>query len=711
MSTLMRSLKAIRCRSSARSIDDAGSMNDEISFPRLRARTQRFTLGVPRTFTVCAGGDRVLFLRAAAGDDARTGLWVIDAADRVERVVIDPTDDGELTAAERARRERLREGASGVVSYAADDAGRVVAYAASGQLRVVDVDSAEERLVGSAIACFDPRPDPTGSRVAFVDGTALKLVEVDGSDERVLAVDADATVSWGRAEFVAAEEMGRYRGYWWAPDGRSLLVARVDEAPVAQWWIADPAHPDREPTAVRYPAAGTADADVTLWHIDLDGSRREIEWDRARSPYLGRVHWSAGGAPLLAVVSRDQREIRTLWVDVATGEPTELAVDTDQRWVELFDGVPMWWREQLVRIADVDRVRGLWIGEHRVTPDEMYVREVEGIHASGLVFTASTGDPTSAELYRWDGETIAELVGGGGFHRAVVGGTTTVLVAAGMGHFGHQDTVHFDADQVAVRSLAVSPPSVPRVRMLTLGARELRAGLVLPEGHVAGTALPVLMDPYGGPHAQRVLSVRSAWLEAQWLADQGFAVLVVDGRGTAGRDPQWEREVHLDFAGPVLDDQIDALHAAAELEPDLDLTRVGIRGWSFGGWLAALAVMRRPDVFHVGVAGAPVTDWALYDTFYTERYLGTPAEQPTAYEANSLLTDAESLSRPLLLIHGLADDNVVAAHTLRLSQRLTQAGRPHSVLPLTGVTHMTPQETVAENLLLLQVDFLKRHLS
>jgi dipeptidyl-peptidase-4 len=247
--------------------------------------------------------------------------------------------------------------------------------------------------------------------------------------------------------------------------------------------------------------------------------------------------------------------------------------------------------------------------------------------------------------------------------------------------------------------------------MLTLGARELRAGLVLPEGHVAGTALPVLMDPYGGPHAQRVLSVRSAWLEAQWLADQGFAVLVVDGRGTAGRDPQWERAVHLDFAGPVLDDQIDALHAAAELEPDLDLTRVGIRGWSFGGWLAALAVMRRPDVFHVGVAGAPVTDWALYDTFYTERYLGTPAEQPTAYEANSLLTDAESLSRPLLLIHGLADDNVVAAHTLRLSQRLTQAGRPHSVLPLTGVTHMTPQETVAENLLLLQVDFLKRHLS
>lgn len=682
----------------------------EVSFPRLRARTQRFTLGVPRTFTICAEGARVLFLRAAAGDDPRTGLWVIDASDRVERIVVDPTDDGELTAAERARRERLREGASGVVSYAADDAGRVVAYAAGGRLCVVDVDSGEVREVSSATACFDPRPDPTGSRVAFVHGTELKVVEVDGSDERVVASDPEETVSWGRAEFVAAEEMGRYRGYWWAPDGLSLLVARVDEAPVARWWIADPAHPDREPTSVRYPAAGTADADVTLWQIDLDGSHREVVWDRARSPYLGRVHWSAGGAPLLAVVSRNQHEIRTLSVDVATGETTELAVDTDPTWVELFDGVPMWWRGELVRIADRDGVRALWVGERRVTPDEMYVREVLGMHASGLWFTASTDDPTSAQLYCWDGEVIVEIAGGGGFHRAVVGGSTSVLIAAGMGHFGHQDAVHFDTERVALRSLAVSPPTLPSVRMVTLGTRELRAGLVLPEGHVPGTKLPVLMDPYGGPHAQRVLSVRSAWLEAQWLADQGFAVLVVDGRGTAGRNPQWERQVHLDFAGPVLEDQIDALHAAGELEPDLDLTRVGIRGWSFGGWLAALAVLRRPDVFHVGVAGAPVTDWALYDTFYTERYLGTPSEQPAAYRSNSLLEDAASLSRPLLLIHGLADDNVVSAHTLRFSQRLTEAGRPHSVLPLTGVTHMTPQETVAENLLLLQVDFLKRHL-
>jgi dipeptidyl-peptidase-4 len=290
-------------------------------------------------------------------------------------------------------------------------------------------------------------------------------------------------------------------------------------------------------------------------------------------------------------------------------------------------------------------------------------------------------------------------------------GPTSVIVSSDLDSFGSRAVVHSAFGEHRLRSLAVEPPFAPDVRMLSLGRRDLRAGLLLPRDHVSGTKLPVLLDPYGGPHAQRVLSARAAWLEPQWLADQGFAVLVIDGRGSPGRDPGWEREIHLDFVGPVLDDQVDGLLAAAELEPDLDLTRVGMRGWSFGGFLSALAVLRRPDVFHVGIAGAPVTDWTLYDTFYTERYLGTPGDQPEVYQSCSLLDDAASLSRPLLVIHGLADDNVVAAHTLRLSQRLTEAGRPHSVLPLTGVTHMTPQEAVAENLLLLQVQFLKEHLA
>jgi dipeptidyl-peptidase-4 len=207
-----------------------------------------------------------------------------------------------------------------------------------------------------------------------------------------------------------------------------------------------------------------------------------------------------------------------------------------------------------------------------------------------------------------------------------------------------------------------------------------------------------------------VLAARDAFLVSQWFADQGFAVLVIDGRGVPGRGPAWDRTIRGDFATPVLQDQVDALGEAAAAYPDLDLGRVAIRGWSFGGYVAALAVLRRPDVFHAAVAGAPVTDHRLYDTHYMERYLGHPDEEPQNYERCSLIPDAPGLQRPLLLIHGLADDNVVVAHTLRLSAALMAAGRPHSVLPLSGVTHMTPQDVVAENRLRIELDFLKESL-
>ena len=218
------------------------------------------------------------------------------------------------------------------------------------------------------------------------------------------------------------------------------------------------------------------------------------------------------------------------------------------------------------------------------------------------------------------------------------------------------------------------------------------------------------MDPYGGPHGRRVTNSAFAYLSPQWFADQGFAVIVADGRGMAGRGPAWDRLAKNDFAGTI-EDQVEVLHAVAERFPDdLDLTKVGIRGWSFGGYVAARAVLARPDVFGAGIAGAPVTDQALYDTAYSERYLGRPDENPEVYAATNLMPLAAGLSRPLMLIHGLADDNVVMAHTLQLSSALLAAGKPHEVLPLSGMTHMANDEVVAENLLLLQVDFLRRSL-
>jgi dipeptidyl-peptidase-4 len=247
----------------------------------------------------------------------------------------------------------------------------------------------------------------------------------------------------------------------------------------------------------------------------------------------------------------------------------------------------------------------------------------------------------------------------------------------------------------------------PNVRLVEVGNTSV--AIVTPADGGTGK-LPVLFDPYGGPHAQRVVATQMAFATSQWFADQGFVVVVADGRGTPGRGSDYERAVFGDLAQPVLDDQVAVLDALPMLEPRADVARVAIRGWSFGGYLAALAVLRRPDKFHCAVAGAPVTDWTLYDTHYTERYLGRPDTEAENYARTNLVAEAANLTRPLLLIHGLADDNVVAAHTLQLSSALLAAGRDHEVLPLSGVTHMTPQEVVAENLLLHQLAFIRRSL-
>lgn len=688
-------------------------MTDD-SFARLHARTQRFTLGEPHGFTICAGGGRVLFLRSVSGTDAHTGVWRLDVADGVEHVVVDPAgvgDDANLPAEERARRERVRETAAGVVSFSASDDGKRLVFSLAGRLHVADVDAGAWSEVAGSASAYDPRLDPTGRRVAYVSGRALYLHDLDSGEQRVLAVDDDPQVSWGRAEHVAAEEMDRSRGFWWGPDGRSLLACRVDETPVATWWIADPAHPDRPPTAARYPAAGQANADVTLHVLHVNGAATDVTWDRSRFPYLARVHWSAGRPPLLQVVSRDQRVAQVLTVDVDTGATSVLAEDRDSVWVEPFPGAPAWCGRGLVRIVDAADARALFVGDEPVTPPELHVRSVVSADDASVVFTGSADDPAQVHVWRWSASdgALSQLTTAAGVHAAVVAGGTAVIGAADMEATGMRFTVRAGERSWPVRSLVEQPPVAPAVAFLRLGPSRLPAGVVFPRAHVPGTKLPVLMAPYGGPHAQRVLASQRAWLETQWLADQGFAVLVVDGRGTPGCGPAWERAIAGDFT-VVLDDQVEALHAAARMHPDLDLERVAIRGWSFGGYLAALAVLRRPEVFHGAVAGAPVVDWSLYDTFYTERYLGTPAKNAAAYAQSSLLDDAASLRRPLLLIHGLADDNVVAAHTLLLSQRLTENGRPHTVLPLTGVTHMTPQEAVAENLLRLQVQFLQQAL-
>lgn len=680
-----------------------------------------------------------MFVRAASGVDRTHRLWVLDLprdGEPVERVAADPEvllagGQEELSPQERARRERSREGSAGVVAYAVDAAVELAAFALSGRLFAAELRAGTARELPVPGPVIDPRPSPDGRLVAYVAEGALRVVGADGSDDRELAVPEGAHVTYGLAEFIASEEMTRDRGFWWSPGSDRLLVARADDRAVRRWWIADPAHPEREPQPVAYPAAGTANADVRLFVMDLDGARTEVVWDRERYPYLARVHWSAAGAPLLLVQARDQREQLFLAVDPESGETRTVRAERDPVWLELLPGVPAWAPSgpgpegardgRLVRLTDETGARALAVGDEVLTDAALHVRAVLDIGEDDVLVSASAGAeaalPETGEVhvYRVTGEGAERLSEGVGVHGAVRSGPVTVLVSARPETPGSVARVLRDGEQVAVvASYAQDPVLRPRVRLTEAGVRRIPCAVLLPSGYAEGDGpLPVLMDPYGGPHGPRVLAAHNTYLTSQWFADQGFAVVVADGRGTPGRSPAWEKAIARDF-GPTLDDQVDALQGLAGRFP-LDLDRVAIRGWSYGGYLAARAVLRRPDVFHAAVVGAPVTDWRLYDTHYTERYLGTPQDDPEVYAAQSLLTD-DGLSapevpvRPMMIVHGLADDNVVVAHALRLSSALLAAGRPHEVLPLSGVTHMTPQEQVAENLLLLQVDFLKRSL-
>jgi len=706
------------------------------SFPRQAARTKNFTLGVPRSFQVSPDGQTVLFLRSQGGTDQVTCLWALDVATGGERLIADPARVAGAGAAEdpveQARRERVREQATGIVSFATDRNCTVAVFTLSGWVYAADLrpGGAGVRPLATAAPAADPRPDPAGGLVAYVSDGALRVHDIETAEDRALAdPDGAEGVSFGLAEFIAAEEMGRTRGFWWAPDGSAILVQRTDETPVRQWYIADPANPASPPRAVRYPAAGTDNAVVTLCLAALGGGLTEVAWDREAFPYFVTASWERAGSgqPFIVVLSRDQKEMRVLAVDLVSGATSLIRADTDPHWVDIVAGVPACTADgRLAWTADAGGAKRLVVGtvaEHAagvaelVTPESLNVAEVLAVDGDTILFTATAGDPASVSAWTAGPGGVRRVGPSEGTHGGTMAGGTLVLTSRTLAAPDVLVTVAppgvggAPAEPVRIGSLAELPdlpPPAPRL-IWSAGAGRVRIAILLPSWHEPGSGpLPVLCDPYGGPHGKRVIAAAASYLTPQWLAEQGFAVVIADGRGMSGRGPASDRAIAGDLARLTLADQVEGLRSAARQCADLDLTRVAIRGWSFGGYLAALAVLRRPDVFHAAIAGAPPTDWRLYDTCYTERYLGHPDTSPDSYERSSLLADAPRLRRPLLLVHGLADDNVVAAHTLRLSAALLAAGRPHSVLPLSGVTHMSgTQEDVAENLLRLQVDFLR----
>ena len=687
------------------------------SFPRQSAATRNFQLGAPRSFQICDSGEQVLFLRSESGRDSVNSLWIYDAANRIETKFADPrvllADDAEVPAAERARRERMRETTSGITSYSTDAAGTKVAFALSGQLFTGQISAKSLKNLNVDGPVIDPRLSPDGNFIAWSNGKDLFISDFAGNDIRNLTNEKTENKAWGLADFIASEEFGRMHGYWWSPESDSLIVESVTDADVQTWWISDPATPAKTPQEVKYPAAGTTNATLGLEKISISGNRESIRWDNDAFEYLISVSWQKGCQALITVSDRAQQNFVT-YAATDSGLKNVHEV-SDHEFVEVIPGQPRWHNDQIVSVIDnrATDTRELQISGKSISPNGLQVMSIVDIK-DDYIDVIATQDALSRDLLRigFDG-SITEISQGG-----IASATTTtadlqVVVESRLDTHtrsyqlrrGVKTEHYFD-------SLAESPSFKSQVHVLQTGSNKVNTAVIFPQDHLYGSKkLPVMMRPYGGPHGPQVQNGALSYAIDQWFADQGFVVIIADNRGTGGRGPAWDHAIYQDFVTPVIEDQVTAIADVAKHFPDdVDATRVGITGWSFGGYLSALAVMKRPDVFHAAVAGAPVTEWLWYDTAYTERYLGHPEKFPDIYEDHSLIPMANQLERPLMLVHGLADDNVVAAHSLSLSGALLANKKPHTVLPLSGVTHMTPQEIISENLMLLTVEYLKEQL-
>lgn len=686
-----------------------------LKFFRDLAETRNYTLGRPVAPKLTPDGASVIFLRAAPRDPTLR-LYEFSIADGTERELLTPAQllggaEENLSPEEKTRRERQRQSLRGFTSFHLSKDGTRLLVMLSGRLHVVNrADLKVSELPGQN--WIDPRFSPDGNFVAAVKDRELHLIDLAAGTAQPITSGATATLSHGTAEFVAQEEMNRHEGYWWSPDSTQLLYQETDESGVEVRYIADPLHPEEPPRKFFYPRAGTPNAQVRVGLIPRSGgATRWVDWDRAKYPYLARVDWKNPNAPLtLLVQNREQTEQLLLAVNLATGATTELLRETDAAWLNLDYEAdpPLWFKDGKQFLWTTER-RGSWQVELRdltgrflreITPVSLCYRGLVGIDEAGATILVRGGyDSREVQLWRFPlaGGPGTQLTREKGHHHAIVGeGADKTIHTFDLfnGRSGCE-VLAPDGKPIAVlHSIAERPARWPRVELTrAAGPREFDAAITRPQDFQAGRKYPVILSVYAGPTAKHVNAVVRAYFVDQWMADQGYVVVRLDGRGTPWRGRDWERVIRGNFIEIALEDQIAGLRALAAQYPEIDLTRVGVTGWSFGGYFSALATIRRPDVFRCGVAGAPVVTWENYDTHYTERYLGLPQASPEAYRVSNVTTYAAKLERPLLLIHGLTDDNIYAQHTLQLADALYMAGKPYELLPLLG-THLVSDPLV-----------------
>ncbi|WP_239021076.1 S9 family peptidase [Novacetimonas hansenii] len=696
------------------------------------AATQGYTLGIARNAMLTPDGRGVMFLRSGAQDTAQQ-LWYRDIASGRDVALTHVAVANEhLSVEEKARRERARLTMTGVTAFEMADGGTMAIASQAGHLLRVNLTNQEvTSLPGDDWGA--PRLSPDGRHVAVIKDNDVHVIALETGKVHRVTRGGTADLTHGVAEFAAAEELDRHEGMWWSPDSRFLVYEEADLSGVEKHYIADPENPATPPVAFRYPKAGTPNAKVRLGIIRRTGGHtRWIRWDQERYPYVVRVVWSKETGHLsMVVMDRAQDEEHVLDVDPRTGQTKELLSEHDAAWVNIAPtarttGLPLpYWMHDGQHFLWASERSGRWQLEmrhadgsmdHVVTPSALPFASLDDVDATRhtITFTA-TPDRMGTAVYR------ADLATGAVTPLATAAGLHQVNFTAGH-HDGFID--RFNAADGSLRVLlrgrdgqvtgvlpdVAHPAPVFSMQFLTIGTRDYDAMVIRPVNFRHGQRLPVILSVYAGPGYKEVLRAPRLHAENQCLANQGFIVVSLDGRGTPGRDRDWERAIHNDLIDAPLDDQVAGVTALGKAFPEMDMKRVGVYGWSFGGYFTAMAVMRHPELFHAGVAGAPPVDFSDYDTAYTERYLGLPDQDVSGYRISNVLTYASGLSRPLLLIHGVTDDNVYFINTLKLTRALVTAGRPYDLMLLPG-THMLSDPTLRSHVAIARMRYLKDNLA
>ena len=689
----------------------------------------------PRAVKLSPDGRYLTVLRNREDDKDRYDLWAFDRQTGDWRMLVDSEKVGsgaELSEAEKMQRERARIGTlKGIVTYQWSDTGDALLVPLDGDLYLAGLDGTVTRLTETEEGELNPTLSPKGEYISFVRDRQLYVGKV-GEEPQPITPQEDETVLWGEAEFVVQEELDRMTGFWWSPDERRIAVQRTDEAPVGIVTRASIGATGTKVFDQRYPATGTPNAEVRLFVMDPDGKNRVEVPLGEEEFYLARVDWSADGKTMYVQrLDRAQSRLDMLTVDPATGKSQVLFTEraADDHWINLTDsykimkdGSILWRSERdgfghLYRFAD-----GKWT---QLTKGNWVVTDLDGVDQDkGLVyFTANKDDVLATQAYRLSLANPSEIVRltDPAYVNSVAmdGKAQTLLVSR---NSTSQPTQSFIADTDGKRitwieenALDAGHPYAPYVAShvtpeygtLKAADGQVMYWRMLKPKMEPGKKYPVFFQHYGGPHVQVVTKGWGGALE-QAIVDAGYIHFTIDNRGSYNRGVAFEKPIYRAMGTVEVEDQKVGAEYLKTL-PFVDPAKIATYGWSYGGYMTLAMLEADPGLYAAGISGAPVTKWELYDTAYTERYMGTPQDEPEAYKVGAVIEDSVKITDPLLLIHGMADDNVVFENSSELIATMQGANVPFEMMLYPGQTHGVGGPKISPHLWYTIMNFLERH--